>query len=86
MYLSTICYVLSDTPCNKTVDLSIITGNLKHRVTADLFTGGQRCLLPDSARDLIIEELLADRPVEIEVGIHRTEITSCEFWPCYNML
>ncbi len=86
MYLSTVCYVLSEAPCPKTVDVAVITCDQKQHFKADLFEGAQRCLLPDEARDLIIEELLANECVEIVVGIHRAEITSCNFWHCYRRL
>jgi hypothetical protein len=60
--------------------------NQKQTFHAFLYQGGQRLLLPNQARDLIIESLSQNEPVCIAVGRYRSEISPEDFTCKYDAL
>jgi|694.fasta_scaffold01000_17 hypothetical protein len=53
---------------------------------AHLFLGGQRLLLPDEARDLILETLLSGAPVTLSTGRYRSIIPPANIQTLYKKL
>ncbi len=69
MYVNTFSLAIAPIDKNNpqaTVNIEI--EDIQYQFLADLFKGGQRLLLPDEARDLIIETLLQGMLVKITVG------------------
>lgn len=57
------------------VSLVICIENDKHKILADRFQGGQRLLLSEYGRDLILDSLKKNQPVAITTGRYSCTIT-----------
>lgn len=54
--------------------------------TAELLEGGQRLLLPDAARDAIIDAMLNEQSVQMTVGPYQAAIQPAKFRGYFKML
>jgi hypothetical protein len=87
MYVSTICYVLADScGCQQELPLQVCAGDDVYDFEGKLYQGGQRVLIPDEARDIIIGALLSGSCVSLHVGIHSVNVTSASFAQSWNRL
>lgn len=86
LYLSTICYVLTNEPCAQIVEVELSDSCESKTFCADVFEGAQRCRLPDDAKDFLIDALLSGECVQVRVCIHTAEVTPCGFCEAYNRL
>lgn len=87
MYVSTISYVLADCCGSQNqVGFSVCVEDQQYDFDAYLFEGGQRALIPDDARDIIVGGLLADNCVTICIGIYTVDIPSQGFAWSWNRL
>ncbi|MDP1836610.1 MAG: hypothetical protein Q8K75_11885 [Chlamydiales bacterium] len=87
MYVSTICYVLADCcGSQEEVPLQICVGEDVYDFEGKLYQGGQRVLIPEEARDIIIGGLLSGSCVTFHVGIYSVNVTSASFGQCWNRL
>ncbi len=75
---------ISDTCAKAKVAISIC--GEETLALADIFQGGQRLLLPDDARDLIIESLQEGNTVTLKTGRYCAEIPPAHFAKAYNEL
>lgn len=70
-------------------DLTLVTVEVdleKRFFQAHLFTGGQRLLLPDAARDWILDALFQDCSITISTGCYRSVIPPLNFKKLYKSL
>lgn len=74
--------------CNDPTVSKIYLSFKDHSYTclAPRFTGGQRLLIPESARDEIIDYLSCEQPVFIRVGRYEADIYPDRFLEVYNRL
>ena len=68
------------------VEVSVATETDKYCFFADILKGGQRLLLPDEARDMIIELLLNDETITIKVDRYQQRIPPTYFRKLYREL
>lgn len=68
------CPILSTTQDHQ-VEVSVTINSEENCFLADILTGGQRLLLPDDARDLIIGALLDGMAVDVRAGPYRQNVS-----------
>lgn len=87
MYLNVFSIHLSVNPETPSkIFVTLIFNNETCVVEADLFDGGQHVLLPEEAKEKIIEHLLDNQTVSIKMGRYSTEITPSGFVKKYKSL
>lgn len=75
---------LPDNPFHVNVEVEV-NDNIFHFCSV-LMQGGQRILLPDEARDLIIEALISYNLLTLSVGRYSTTIDTDNFVELYSKL
>lgn len=80
MYVNTFSRPLYGPEGNEsTRQIQVTTSEISQSFTAELLQGGQRLLLPDQARDVIIDALLNNESLEIVAGPYQGTILPTKF-------
>lgn len=80
LYLSVLCLQISPSSSSDSiVNVTITIEDQVYTVSAELLEGGQRVLLPEEAKDLIVCSLLNDQEVTIAMGRYRQTLISDNF-------